>query len=640
MLHLPHHDPSARYVSNPRPALDETVEVLVELPATGPDGRPMPISASWLRSVRDGEQFWVEGTPVDDGGRAEGHLLRFNLACTQAVMNYRFHLETDDGPRWLSAGGFLDHDPTDREDFRLLTTGGAPEWVPDVVWYQIFPDRFATTGEHRHDDHPTDTSWATWAAWDDPVADGPASMTQLYGGDLEGITRRLEHLVDLGVGGIYLTPVFPARSNHRYDATTFDHVDPVLGGDQALADLAAAAAEVGIRVMTDLTLNHTGDDHEWFVAAQADADGAEAAFYHFTDHPHGYESWLGVKSLPKLDHRSAELRRRYYEGPDSVFGRYLRPPFDMAGWRIDVANMTGRLGPLDLNQDVARAARATTDTVDALTPDSDDKWLVGEHFFDASLDAPGDGWHGVMNYAGLTRPIASWLGEFTALGAFMPGPGQAPRDGVQMARAMDAVRAATPWQVTMGSMSLLASHDTARWRTMCRSDEVARAGFGLLLSMPGAPTFFYGDEVGLTGDSSERARRTMPWPDDATAGPADGDGPTAGSGAASSAEGWDDDFLRWYRTMIAVRNGHVALRRGGFRWVDVKPDAVVFLRETADERLLVRTARAATEPVALDATLLRAHSARGVVDGEDLVAVEGVLRLPGDGPTHQIWALT
>lgn len=618
MLHLPHHDPSARYVSNPRPSLGETVTITVELPATGPDGASMPVSAAWLRGMRDGEQFWAIGD-IDD------HLIRFELTCTQAVMNYRFHLDTEDGPRWLSAGGWLDHDPTDREDFRLLTTGGAPEWVPDLVWYQIFPDRFATTGKHRHDDHPTDTSWAQWAEWNDPIPDGMAAMTQLYGGDLEGVKERLEHLVDLGIGGIYLTPVFPARSNHRYDAMSFDMVDPVLGGDQALADLSAAAAELGLRVMTDLTLNHTGNVHEWFVAAQADADSAEAGFYFFIDHPDQYESWLGIDSLPKLDHRNPEMRRRYYEGPDSVFGRYLQAPFDMAGWRIDVANMTGRLGPIDLNQDVARAARATTDAVDALDPDADDKWLVGEHFFDASLDAPGDGWHGVMNYAGLTRPIASWLGEFTALGAFMAGPGQAPRDGVQMAKAMDAVRAATPWQVTMGSMSLLSSHDTARWRTMCGTDEAARAGFGLLLSMPGAPTFFYGDEIGLEGNSSEQARRTMPWPD-------------TGDGATD--DEWDLTFLEWYRSMITVRNANVALRRGGFRWVHTEPDAVVFLRETTDQRLLIRTSRASTEPLALPTPLLRATSATAVFNADDLETDGTDLMLPGDGPTHQVWQLT
>jgi len=610
MLDRPHHDPSARYVSNPRPGLGETVEIRVELPATGPAGGPMPISAAWLRGMRDGEQFWAEGRP-------DGHHVLFEMSCTQSVMNYRFHLETDEGPRWLNGAGLIDFDPTDRDDFRLLTTGGAPEWVPDIVWYQVFPDRFATTDRYRHDDHATDTSWAEWAEWSDPVAEGPAAMHQMYGGDLDGITEHLEHLVELGIGGIYLTPVFPARSNHRYDATTFDMVDPVLGGNEALARLSTEASRLGIRVMTDLTLNHTGNEHEWFVAAQADPDSVEAGFYFFIDHPDRYESWLGVDTLPKLDHRSTELRRRYYEGSESILGRYVQSPFDMAGWRIDVANMTGRLGPIDLNQDVARAARATIDAVDDHTDGSDGKWLVGEHFFDASLDAPGDGWHGVMNYAGLTRPIASWLGKFTALGAFMPGPGQAPRDGVQMAQAMDAVRAATPWQVTVGSMSLLSSHDTARWRTMCHSDGAARAGFGMLLSMPGAPTFFYGDEVGLTGDSSEQARCPMPW----------------------DADAWDDEFLSWYRTMISVRNNHHALRHGGFRWIHTEPDAVVFLRETAEERLLVRTARAATAPVELSVQLLRSEMLRVVVNSSDLPAEHGAITLPGDGPIHQVWKL-
>lgn len=612
MLDLPHHDPSARYVSNPRPNLGETVQIAVELPATGTDGGPLPVSASWLRGMRDGEQFWAEG-------QADGHRLLFELTCTQAVMNYRFHLETDDGPWWLSAGGWLNFDPTDREDFRLLTTGGAPEWVPDLVWYQIFPDRFATTGQHRHNDHPTDTSWANWVAWDEPIADSfPANMAQLYGGDLDGITEHLQHLVDLGIGGIYLTPVFPARSNHRYDAMTFDVVDPVLGGDQALARLSETAKGLGLRVMTDLTLNHTGDVHEWFVAAQADAESEEAGFYFFTDHPNQYESWMGIDSLPKLDHRSEELRRRYYGDTDSVLGKYLKPPFNMAGWRIDVANMTGRLGPIDLNQEVAQAARATVDEIDAAQPGADDKWLVGEHFFDASLDAPGNGWHGVMNYSGLTRPIASWLGEFTALGAFVKGPGQAKRDGVQMARAMDVVRAATPWQVTMGSMSLLSSHDTARWRTMCRTDEAARAGFGLLLSMPGAPTFFYGDEVGLTGETSEKARRTMPW----------------------DTEQWDTDFLDWYRSMIKVRNEHAALRHGGFRWVHTEADAVVFMRETQDQRLLIRTARASTAPTELSASLLRGSSLRAVINSSDLAAEGDAFTLDGTGPIHQVWELS
>jgi alpha-glucosidase len=592
----PHHDPSARYVDNPDPDPGDTVTVSVDLGDTA-------VSRSWLRTVVDGEQAWHEGVPDSS---EPGRRLHFELPCNQPVVNYRFHLETDAGPRWLTGLGLIDWDPGDVHDFRLLTTGGPT--TTEEVWYQIFPDRFATTGRHRDPDLP----WAQWAEWSDPVVSGKPAMTQMYGGDLDGITDHLDHLVGLGVGGIYLTPVFPARSNHRYDATSFAHVDPVLGGDEALVRLAGEAHRRGIKVMTDLTLNHTGDHHEWFRAAQAQPASPEAGFYHLTDG--GYESWLGVKSLPKLDHRSDELARRLHRGPGSVLGRYLRPPFDLDGWRIDVANMTGRLGYVDLNREVARAARATVDAASGDRP----RWLVAEHFFDASLDAPGDGWHGVMNYAGVTRPIVSWLGRFETLGTFTAGPGQPPRNGVQMARAMDAVRAATPWAVTMRSMTLLSSHDTARWRSMATSDEVALVGFGLLMCLPGTPTFFYGDEIGLTGATSELARTPMPW----------------------DRAAWDHRFLDWFRRLVGVRNGHEALRVGGFRWVDVQPDAVTFLRESADQRLLVRAARAATGATTVGVGRAgRLHPVVGLDATDSIDVADGRATIIGDGPGFAVWQI-
>ncbi len=599
---LPHHDPSPRYVDNPNPAPGDIVTVSVDL------GGGEPAGPAWLRTVHDGEQRWSEG-------RHDGRWLRFELDCRQPVVNYRFHLETPDGPRWLTGAGLIDWDPGDRDDFRLLTTGGPPPWISDHVWYQIFPDRFATTGRHQQ---PSAAPWARWADWTDPVASGPAAMTQLYGGDLDGIRDRLDHLVDLGIGGIYLTPVFPARSNHRYDAASFGAVDPILGGDRALVALSDEAHRRGIRIMSDLTLNHTGDHHDWFVAAQADAASTEADFYYFNDHPDDYECWFDIPSLPKLDHRNDEMRRRLHQGESSVLARYLQPPFSLDGWRIDVANMTGRLGAIDLNHAVARQARATVDAV-AGGPD-DQRWLVAEHFFDASLDAAGDGWHGVMNYAGVTRPIVSWLGRYETLSTFTAGPGQPARDGVQMAKAMDAVRAALPWAVTTGSMTLLGSHDTARWRTMATSDDVALVGFGLLLCLPGTPTFFYGDEVGLTGTTSEKARTPMPW----------------------DSSRWDRRFLDWYRAMITVRSRHEALRTGGFRWVHVGSDAVVFLRESPGERLLIRAARASTAPVTVD--LGGPVRLEAVVNAEDIVVTgraraDRLVTLPGDGPVLSIWSV-
>ena len=127
----------------------------------------------------------------------------------------------------------------------------------------------------------------------------------------------------------------------------------------ALVALVEACHARGIRVIGDLTINHVGAGHEWFRAARADPAAAEAPFFHFRDHPDDYEAWFDVPTLPKLDLRGDEVRRRLLAGPDSVAARWLQPPFDLDGWRVDVANMAGRLRDVDVNRDVARAMRAT-----------------------------------------------------------------------------------------------------------------------------------------------------------------------------------------------------------------------------------------------------------------------------------------
>ncbi|NNE96328.1 MAG: glycoside hydrolase family 13 protein [Acidimicrobiales bacterium] len=594
-LGLPHHDGSERYVSNPYPDHGETVELRLLLPGS------WRTSEVHLRTIIDGENHFEKPVTID------GAEAIFHLTCDQPIQHYRFHLRGDDGGRWLNGEGLLNWDPDDHFDFKIVPGCRAPDWVAERVWYQIFPDRFATSGRHRIDE-----PWIQWAEWDDPVEPKyPASMTQLYGGDLDGIRERLDHIVDLGVGGVYLTPVFPGRSNHRYDASTFDEVDPILGGDEALLRLREACDDAGLKLMTDLTLNHTGDGHEWFEAAQADPRSEEAGFYHFIDHPDTYESWLGVSSLPKLDHRNSEMARRLYDGPESVVARYITPPFNLDGWRIDVANMTGRLRDLDMNHEVARITRRTFERLPGL---AGDRWLVGEHFFDAAADTPGDGWMGVMNYAGVSRPVTSWLGTEGVLLDMSPGPGQDQRDGFGMARSFDVVRAAMSWTVTMGSMALLSSHDTPRWRSICVSDDAAKIGFGMTLTLPGAPCFFYGDEIGLLGEDNEQSRAPMPW---------DGN--------------WDRSFLDTYRRLIGVRNGSEALQRGGFRWVHVDADQLVWLRESRRERVLVRAARASGDAVSIDSELLGSDRLVPLYGDAEIRGAE--LELPRTGPRFDIWKL-
>ena len=191
----------------------------------------------------------------------------------------------------MNALGLTPHEVTDADDFAVTTGSPAPPWHAESVTYEIFPDRFATS--HLDVETPP---WAIRRPWDAlPTGRGKATP----GGALRRRPPRRWSSTSttsraLGANLIYLTPFFPATSTHRYDATTFDHVDPLLGGDDALRSLCDAAHARGIRVIGDITLNHTGYRHEWFERAQADRTRPSASFYIFDSSiPHGYESWLG-----------------------------------------------------------------------------------------------------------------------------------------------------------------------------------------------------------------------------------------------------------------------------------------------------------------------------------------------------------
>ena len=170
----------------------------------------------------------------------------------------------------------------------MLARDDGPQWVPDAVVYEIFPDRFGarTDPSQRRAPH-----WAEPHDWlDEPPASGPAAARAWYGGDLDGVVDHLDYIQGLGANTVYLTPVFPAASTHRYDATSFERVDELLGGREALARLSAALHARGMRLVLDLTTNHTGVTHEWFRAAVADPDSPEAGFYFFEHHPDAYAS--------------------------------------------------------------------------------------------------------------------------------------------------------------------------------------------------------------------------------------------------------------------------------------------------------------------------------------------------------------
>jgi alpha-glucosidase len=618
----PHHGGSPAHVATPErvaaasPSIGTWTTLRVEVPhASGFD-------AVHLRSVEDGEPAYRRARRVHRSRAVD--LYEVEIAQVSPVQGYRFQLDGPAGDAWLTGRGLVPHDVTDTWDFQLLASPGPPTWVADAALYQIFPDRFERSG--ASDTWP---DWAEPADWSDPVAtDPPASMRQLYGGDLPGIAARLDHLTELGVDCIYLTPVFPSIQNHRYAASSFDEVDPFLGGDEGLRVLAEALHARGLRLLGDLTLNHSGSTHPWFLAAQADASSVEASFYVFDEHPHRYQAWHGIPTLPKFDHRDPELRRRLYDGPDSVAARYLAAPFHLDGWRIDAANMAGRRGEVDLS---AALRTRLLETCRAVQPEA---YVLAEHCHDATLDLRADGWHGTMDYTGFTRPVWSWLigldREVRLLGP--PAPVRS-MPGRTVAHVMDLVRGQLPWRSVLHSMTMLGSHDTARWAHVAGDRERRHVGLTWLLTFAGVPSLFYGDEIGLGADGTIDATGARGAADVVTRAPMPWDRP----------ERWDAATWHHTRRLLAIRRASPALRRGGVRWVHLDDDVIVYLRDHPQERLLVALTRAAAAEVVLDAEVLGlapGAAAESLLEGDDLPVRAGHVRLPAvEGPSGRLWRL-
>ncbi len=578
LLDEPHHDGSDVYVAQRPEELGGEAVVRIRV--------PREVAAVALRWVENGEARGVAAT------EEEGSWWRARFPVPNPSVRYRWLLSGGEvGYAWVNGLGVVRHDVPDADDFVLSLDRGGPSWHVESVVYEIFPDRFATTGAGGA---PPD--WAVRRRWDQlPTGRGPETPYEWFGGDLGGVEANLDHIESLGANVIYLTPVFPAGSTHRYDSTTFDHVDPLLGGDEALESLTRAAHARGMRVMSDLTTNHTGDKHEWFA-------GGERDLYLF-DENGDYEAWWGFKSLPKLNWLSPELRRRL----QSVARKWVEPPYALDGWRVDVANMSGRTGATDVNADVAPTLREVLDP-EAL--------LVAENFHDFRSDFPG--WHGVMNYAGFSRPVWTWLrGELEI--PYFGLPVSMPRLGGEASVAtMRAFRAGVPWQFVLHSWSILDSHDTPRFRTMAGSRARQLVGIGLQMTMPGVPMIFAGDELGLEGEWGEDARRTMPW---------------------DRRDDWDTELLDEYRRLIALRRSSPALARGGIRFAFVDDDVIAYIRESSSERLLCLATRDDHAPVRLTLAALGARELESLY-GSDAELENAEAVLPAAGPSFHVWRLT
>ncbi len=612
-----HHDGSARYVRSAQDDLHIGDEVTIRLRAA----TDAPIEQLLLRTCPDGEQFFTEMTPASSHPNPVCRWWEATLHLNMPVTGYRFLLFTrDDGVWWYNGTGLHRHVPTDADDFHLLADYDAPTWVRDSVFYQIFPDRFADGDQSsnvRDNEFEYRGQKSKARRWDEPQSPWPQTMTEFYGGDLLGVEQHLDYLNDLGVNAIYFNPVFTAFSNHRYDVVDYENVDPHLGGNAALESLRRTLTAHDMRFILDIVPNHCGVMHPWFQAALADADAPSAEYFAFHHHPDDYESWLGVKSLPKLNYRSQSLREAIYSSPNSVFRRWLKKPYAIDGWRVDVANMLARHGKDQLEAEVWTGIRQ------AVKAENPQAYLLGENFFDSSAQLQGDRLDATMNYYGFTNPLLFWLDHFQVSQHGEPRRVESHQrwSTEALASTLEVSRASIPWTIARQQFNLLGSHDTPRIHHIVSGDAARnRLAVAILLTYVGVPCIYYGDEIGMSGKDSLGARDPMLW--DFTK--------------------WDADLRTFYQTLIHLRRTSRALTDGGFQTLLVEENVLAYLRDTDEEQIIVIGNRRPTERPAgtlfvRDGGIPDRTVFKEIFTGQTQTVQNGFLPLPAVPTGAQIW---
>jgi neopullulanase len=496
-----------------------------------------------------------------------------------------------------------------------------PQWVRDAIFYQIFPDRFASSARV--------TKPGPLEPWN-----SPPTHQGFKGGDLLGIVEHLDYLIDLGVNALYLNPVFASASNHRYHTYDYYNVDPLLGGNDALRELLDACHARSMRVILDGVFNHCGRGFWPFHHVVENGTGSPYVDWFFVDkdrlakggtlRPYptdrdreaalaegaadtrrqgdaalrvlGYRAWWDLPALPKLNTNNQYMREHLMGAAE----HWLR--FGIDGWRLDV--------PEEIDAGFWREFRRRCR---AVNPDA---YIVGEIWREKPEWLAGDTFDGLMNYP-LTEAILAFAGAPVLDMSVVATQHEysqfvQPIDGTAFGGYVEHLltelyRPAA----TFSQLNLLGSHDTPRFLTVVRRDKAAlRLALAAIATVPGAPCIYYGDEVGVEGRQDPDCRRAFPWDEQA----------------------WDKELLAFVKAATALRHAQPALRQGDFELLAAESGTVAYARTLAGSPTVVTVLNADTATVAVSfavpagitrldaASPLLASSARATVDPTEAAA--------------------
>ena len=413
-----------------------------------------------------------------------------------------------------------------------------PEWVKDAIFYQIFPDRFARVS---HDMSRRMYSLEEWNT--------PPTHTGYKGGTLHGIRHKLDYLQDLGINAIYLNPIFWSTANHRYHTCDYFHIDPLLGGNKAFDDLLAEAHGRNIKVVLDGVFNHVG---RCFLPFNDLIENGSASvwvdWFHVLQWPirpyssecePGYACWNNLPALPQLNHNNPYVREFLFK----VAEHWLRKGID--GWRLDAPECIQTPGFWE----------EFRVRVKAVNPEA---YLVGEIFPEAGEWIDCNRFDGITNYP-LYYALLMFAGhdcfekkymqtEMTSISNLL--------DGKEFSLKLQHLMKIHSWEATLSHLNFLENHDVPRFLTIMNGYRPAlETALVLLFTLPGAPTVYYGSEVGVVGSNDPDCRRTFP-PETA----------------------WDMTIHNLYKKLIALRRSHTVLRTGTVVILGGQEKAVCYLR--------------------------------------------------------------
>ncbi len=554
-------DGTAAFVSSPSPSLGETVTVRIRMYENA------PVKLVLLRTIPNGmERFTDMSVEKHEHGFV---YYSAPLTVLENRIQYQFYLVTDDCVYFYTQRAITTYIPDHTYDFVLLADYVQPAWVKDAVFYQIFPERFCNgepsndvqSGEYTQEGYPT----IRMEHWDDtPLHYNEGRCMDFFGGDLQGIQKKIPYLKELGVTALYLNPIFIAPSVHKYDCLDYFHVDPHFGGDEALAQLSKALHENGMKLILDISINHTGIAHKWFNRDGIWFDKSVGAYnnpqtkereYYFFGNKNTYHGWFNVETLPTLNYTSEALRDVIYRDQDSVLKKWLKPPFNIDGWRFDVADTFAR------NNEVQLAHELWPQIRKSIREENPQAYILAEDWGDCADYLQGKEWDSPMNYYGCGRVIRQFLGEtdlFMSRHPMLRSVKYRMKAEDVENRVMEHL-AKLPYVIWENQFNLFDSHDASRLHNNpAVHPEEYRGAVMFQFMLTGAASIYYGDEAEIDGtiDTTEGCRYPMPWKKDIT-----------------SCESYHLNH-----TMAHLKAKHKALSCGGMKFLYAKDQVISIAR--------------------------------------------------------------